>query len=69
MELVRAGDDLALRAETLVTASAIRAAAGHAEDAAAWLEDALAIYEEKGDRVSSGRVRERLGALDAPPAG
>ena len=49
VELVRSGDDLALRAETLVTAGAIRAATGHERDAAEWLDEALAIYEAKGD--------------------
>ena len=68
VDLVRAGDDLTLRAETLVTAAAIRAGTGHERDAAAWLDEALAIYDEKGDHVSGTRVRERLASLDAPPA-
>jgi class 3 adenylate cyclase/tetratricopeptide (TPR) repeat protein len=66
-ELARDALDLAfrtdfpeLRGEALEMSAHVARAAGRAEDARSALEQALAIYEAKGDVFAAGQVRARL---------
>jgi class 3 adenylate cyclase/tetratricopeptide (TPR) repeat protein len=59
-------DWLELRADTRVDLADVLSAAGRAGEAAALLEEAIGLYEQKGNVVSQRRARERLAHLSEP---
>jgi len=65
VDLASGGDALDDQAETLSVLARIVAAAGRSGEAAALFEEAIALYERKGNVVSAARAREQLAALDA----
>jgi ATP/maltotriose-dependent transcriptional regulator MalT len=66
--LVRAGDDLLVRVDTLETVASVLERLGRPEDAEATLREVLALHEAKMDTVSARRVSERLEGLRAAQA-
>ena len=56
-------DYLDEKAETFVALADVLAAAGRSGEVVEALEQALALYEQKGNVVRAGRTRERLDAL------
>jgi DNA-binding SARP family transcriptional activator len=70
VDLAARSDWLNLRAETLEDLAAVEASAGHTALACSALDEAIALYERKGNRVAreravrtSERVRERAAAV------
>ena len=55
-----------IQAEALSDLATVLDAGGHREDAGATLQEALALYEQKGIIPLARRTRERLAALQAP---
>jgi len=60
IELTRNTEDVLLKAEALMDRSVVLTALGRADAASASLEQALSLYEQKGDAVSAARIREAL---------
>ena len=60
LELTRETEDVLLKAEALVDRGAVLAALGRDAEAAQAQQEALELYERKGDVVSAGRIREAL---------
>jgi len=60
IELTRNTEDVLLKAEALMDRSVVLTALGRADAASASLEQALRLYEQKGDAVSAARIREAL---------
>jgi hypothetical protein len=66
VDLAAGTDELELQAEGRVAlAEALRASA-HRDEAEAALDEALALYEEKGNLVAAERVRAMLAPTTAP---
>jgi class 3 adenylate cyclase/tetratricopeptide (TPR) repeat protein len=63
--LFEATDYLGSHAEMLTTLATVLLAAGRAGEARAALDDALVLYERKGNLVMAGRVRDQLEDLAA----
>jgi tetratricopeptide (TPR) repeat protein len=61
--LLEPTDVINVRADTLVQLAHVLAAAGEESEAARALEQALDLYERKGNVVSAGRAREMLTTL------
>ena len=61
MDIIGATDHLNTRADRLVDLAEILALAGQAESATRAREEALELYEQKGNLVSAGRTRDALG--------
>jgi len=61
MDRASRSDDPNFRGATLLDLAALLELSGRAEEREAALEQALAYYEQKGNVVMAGRVRERLG--------
>jgi hypothetical protein len=51
-----------LKAEALVDLADVLEATGYAEAAESTLHEAVRLFEQKGDVVSTARLQERLGA-------
>jgi class 3 adenylate cyclase/tetratricopeptide (TPR) repeat protein len=66
--LAAEGDALHLHGDALVDLSEVLVLAGQRDEAAVALEQALALYERKGNVVMAGRARERLDEVRAPSA-
>jgi tetratricopeptide (TPR) repeat protein len=64
VDLARPSDWLNLRAETLEDLAAVEASAGNIENACSALDEAVALYGRKGNRVARARV---LSTLEATP--
>jgi len=60
IELTRNTEDVLLKAEALLDRSVVLTSLGRADEASAALEQALRLYEQKGDAVSAARIREAL---------
>ncbi len=54
--------DIELHADALVNLGEVLGMAGHAQEGEAYLREALALYELKGDAVLAGALRTRLAA-------
>jgi tetratricopeptide (TPR) repeat protein len=70
--LARKTDGLNLHGDVLLDLTEVESVAGSAPAAATAAEDALALYERKGNLVSAGRARAaiaRLAAIDSEPGG
>jgi tetratricopeptide (TPR) repeat protein len=65
VELAAATPDIHLRADALVDLADVLEAIGDPESAGPPLREALQLLEQKGDRVSAGRIRERIGVVPA----
>lgn len=63
VELAKSGDALDDQGDHLSVLAGILVAAGRSGEAAALFEEAIALYERKGNVVSAARARERLVAL------
>ena len=55
-----AGDCVELKADAYRALAEVRQASGRKEDAEAALQDALRLYEEKGNLIAAERVRVAL---------
>ncbi len=66
VELTAATDALDMHGNALVDLADTLALGGREEEAATCLEDALVLYERKGNDVSAERTRARLTASEAP---
>jgi predicted ATPase/class 3 adenylate cyclase len=63
VELAKSGDALDDQGDNLSVLAGILVAAGRSGEAAVLFEEAIALYERKGNVVSAARARERLAAL------
>jgi class 3 adenylate cyclase/tetratricopeptide (TPR) repeat protein len=63
VELAKSGDALDDQGDNLSVLAGILVAPGRSGEAAALFEEAIALYERKGNVVSAARARERLAAL------
>jgi Flp pilus assembly protein TadD len=70
VELLRPTDTPAVQADALADLAEVLARRGRNDDARAALEEAVTLYERKGNVVSMARARSLLDALVADvPAG
>jgi tetratricopeptide (TPR) repeat protein len=60
-------DFIVWRVDTLMDLAEVLRAAGRVEEAIPPLQDALALYEAKGDVVSSAKARAHLAELQLSP--
>jgi alkanesulfonate monooxygenase SsuD/methylene tetrahydromethanopterin reductase-like flavin-dependent oxidoreductase (luciferase family) len=63
VELARSTDFLNAQGDTLVDLAEILSLAGRPAEAAAALDEAVALYERKGNVVSASRARSALAAV------
>ena len=63
VELSERSDDICQRGDALVQLAAVLDGAGRASDAATALQDAMALYERKGNLVSADRAHTTLAHL------
>jgi tetratricopeptide (TPR) repeat protein len=68
VELSTATDDLNLHGDALIDLAEILSVSDHGGEAVAVIEEALRLYERKGNLVSSGRTRALLDQLGATPS-
>ena len=59
LEIAAATDDLIIHADTALTLADFLLEGGRPEEAGPHAEDALALYEQKGNLVMAERVRQR----------
>jgi Flp pilus assembly protein TadD len=60
---------LSVKGETLVDLAEVLTAGGRSDQARDALEQALALFEQKGNVVMAGRTRSRLETLREPTKG
>ena len=65
VELARATPQITLRAEALADLAEVLEAVGDQESAGPPIREALALFDQKGDRVSAERLREKARAVPA----
>ncbi len=69
MAIVRTTDDIDAQADTLMDLAEVLVDAGRAADAQAFAQEALDLYEQKGDLVLAARARSWLEAREGTPLG
>jgi hypothetical protein len=67
VELVRPTGELVLHADALLALAEVLELSADAAAARRALEEALALFERKGDVVSAAHTRERVSGLEAGP--
>jgi class 3 adenylate cyclase/tetratricopeptide (TPR) repeat protein len=63
VRLIRTTDQPAIQADGLMSLAVVLGLAGKSDEAASSLEEAIALFEQKGDIVSAARARAALGAV------
>ena len=66
VEIINRSDEINHQAQVRASFAEVLELAGRADDARSQLEQALALYEQKGNEVMTERARELLAELGAP---